>query len=215
MCRIRRGTLAVGLALFACSTGRAADEWSGPEITRKFERHEREIEKIEGLVTDTSSAKHRIGALEEEVRLLRRQVSGLEATLRNMQETLSTMQLDIAKSAMVRDLTSKAGAARTGEPTLRDTAPEATAGKAAVANSRVEREGDFSVITGTVENQTDEPLTFVIVRADFLDARGNVVKSESVYTSPRIIGPRGQASFKINTRRDHRVRQHRLTVETR
>ena len=79
----------------------------------------------------------------------------------------------------------------------------------------MQREGDFSVITGTVENQTDTPLTFVIVRADFLDARGNVIKSESVYTNPRIIGPRGKASFKINARRDHRVRQHRLTVETR
>jgi hypothetical protein len=215
MCGLRRAALPVAFALFACGVRGTADEWSHPEITRKFEKHQRQIDKIEGLVVDTSSAKRRIGALEDEVRLLRRQVSGLEAALRNMQETLSTMQLDIAKAAMVRDLTAKAGATHTGDPGLHDTAPEATTGKAAVARSRVQREGDFSVITGTVENQTDEPLTFVIVRADFLDARGNVVKSESVYTNPRIIGPRGKANFKINTRRDHRVRQHRLTVESR
>ena len=215
MCDLRRASLTVAFALFACGVRGAADEWSQREITRKFERHQLQIDKVEGLVIDSSSAKRRIGALEEEVRQLRRQVSGLEATLRNMQETLSTMQLDIAKVAMVRDLTTKAGGARTGVSGTQGASPEAAAPKAAVASSREQREGDFSVITGTVENQSDTPLTFVVVRADFLDARGNVVKSESVYTSPRIIGPRGKASFKINTRRDHRVRRHRLTAETR
>jgi hypothetical protein len=93
--------------------------------------------------------------------------------------------------------------------------PDAAAGpQARIAGERVSREGGYTVITGTVENTSEQPLTLVTVRADFLDARGNVVKSETAYTSPRIIGPGGKATFKINTRRDHRIRTHRLAVQT-
>jgi len=211
MCDHRWVICAALFGALACGAVRA-DEWSGKEITDKFAEQQREIDKFEGLVSASSSARLRIAELEGEMRLLRRQVAELESALRTAREAIKDMELDIAKVAVKRD------ASRTvhtpANPAAEPTVAPAT-GQAVVSGSRVKNEGDFTVITGIVGNTTDDPLTFVVVRADFLDARGNVVKSESVYTSPRVIGPRGKAAFKINTRRDHRVRTHRLTVETR
>ncbi len=196
-------------ALAALSGAARADHWSPTEITKKFREHEKELKKIEGILSASNSARLRIAELEAEMRLLRRQVADLETSLRSAQEAVKGLKLDVIRAASARDASRTVRTPAAEEPVA---APAAN--QAVVSGEHAERSGDFTVITGLVENTGDGPLTFVVVRADFLDSRGNVVKSESVYTSPRIIGPHSKASFKINTRRDHRVRTHRLSVET-
>ncbi|MFP4056179.1 MAG: FxLYD domain-containing protein [Candidatus Brocadiia bacterium] len=215
MARTRPWSLALALALLAPAPLRA-DHWAPEEITDKFKEVDDQLAQLKALVRFDRAASRRLVALEGEVRDMRSRLNRLETKLDSLAETLHTIRLELAKDAATR-----AAAARVEEKVAArgssDQGRQAADGGQATARV-VDRhstvEGGFITIAGTVENVSDAPLSFVVVKAQFLDADDNVVKTESAYTSPRVIGPGDQATFRINTRRDRRIRANRLLIET-
>jgi hypothetical protein len=203
-------TLAPLLALLPWAAARG-DHWAPHEITEKFLEVDKKLEALDGLVglarADRAAAR-RIGDLETEVRELRSQVDQLGASIKSLQQLVQDLRADLAKAAATRAIAQTPDRTR---PDAVEPAPEPTATR--ITSKNTMRDGDFLIVTGTVENTSEAPLTFVVVKADFLDNQRNVVHSASAYTNPRVIPPGGKATFRINTRFRPGIHDQRLTVE--
>ena len=150
------------------------------------------------------SAQSRITELENQLRQARTRVARLEGQLTTVRSRLANAE-------------KAAGAARAtpdAAPAAPDAAPAAAA-LARIASRRSQVSGGYITVTGTVENVSDQTLTFVVVKATFLGRSGQVVNTGSGYATPRVIPPKGTGTFKIVVRDSSRIHRHQLTVEAR
>ena len=214
MSRRTRWILALCLALAACPSA-LARKWSDDELDDRFRDIDKKLRALHALESKDKTLQHRIIALEGSVREMRTTVRRLEQRLASVDTTLIALRKDFA--ALSDKLVARAAAtpSEAGQPVTHGEPVEPEGPLAEIVGERSSHSGGFHTITGSVRNLSDDPLSFVTVRATFLDAQGNIVKTESAYTAPRVIGPGARATFKILTRDDRRVRRHRLTVQIR
>ena len=209
-----RWTLPLLFALLAPAVAGAGAQphYSGWDLDRNFADIRRKLRAIEGLEARDKATLRRVNAIEAALRDIRTNVKSLELHLRTMDSTLAELRKELAvlrgSATQVAGTTETPGVTEDGDTPKGPEDPLAE-----ITNERSSSSGTFRTITGLVSNLSDRPLTFVVVEARFLDAKGNVIKTESAYTSPRVIGPGAKAAFKIHTRSDRRIRRHQLTVK--
>jgi hypothetical protein len=191
--------------------------WNGWDLQDKFQEIDRKLAGVGEL-----------RALQARDRATLRRILAIEASLRDIEISHKQLvshldKLDTAIDALRKDL---AAARESAPPTPaepgtapphvgRPTAAEPAGPVADIVDEQEVRNGPFVTITGRVRNLSDKPLTFVRVQITFVDDRGNVVKTETAYTEPRVIAPNTRGSFRINTRTDPRIVRHRLSVQAR
>jgi hypothetical protein len=208
MCRSRLWLLALPLAALTCASAWGG-HWSNEEISDKFKEIEKKLRAFEDCYRRDRAANRRILDLESKVRDLRTAVKELQDDVKSANVTLVALRKDLAKLAG-QALAAKPRTGTTPGTTRPGTEPEGPLTE--ILTERRRTEGDLITITGTVRNVSERPLTFVVVEATFLGAQGNTLKTESGYTSPRVIAAGAIASFKIVTRHDLRIRRHQLSV---
>jgi hypothetical protein len=212
-----RWALALGLLVGGRAFGLEVRKFTiPPELTdvfREIERDSRESERREAAMV------RRVTKLEEDLSDAQSKIAQLETRL-----SLLRMRLEVTEAA-VGHPTTPAGPVPAegptklvppaGEPKGPTPAPPKPppAAAARVASEESRTEGESLVVSGTVENTTKAPLTFVIVEATFLDAAEGVVATGSAYTSPRVIPAGGTAKFQIATKPDPRIKSHKLMVK--
>jgi hypothetical protein len=186
--------------------------WSGGEITQKFEQVDRKLKALPRLEKDIKAGERRLTELEGHVRELRAKFDLFELQMKSMRASIDALRKQLA------DLGATVARApgETEPATGNTTAPATPAAEpvAAIRSQRISRQGDFITVSGTVANVSKQPLTFVAIEVAFLDGRNEVIKTESAYTNPRVIAPGATATFKVLTRRDPRIRDHRVSVRT-
>jgi len=205
---MRMLTLAVILTVMAPFAW--AGEWSDEDLDDKFRDVDKQLRLLPSLEKRSRSFEKRLEALEAKVRDAQTKLDLLEFQLDSIESKLKKIQEQLAALA----------GQKPEQPTPKATKPKeepktpAVATFASIRSQGVAVMGEFLQITGVVANTSSKPLTFVLVEATFLDGSGHIVKTASGYTSPRVIPPGGTATFKIMTRRDPRIRNHRLTVRS-
>jgi hypothetical protein len=210
MCRARPWFLVLPFAVLALAPA-WGDHWAPEEITEKFNEVEKKLREFDECHRKDRAANRRILALESTVRDLRTSVRQLQAEVKTLNATLVALQDTLTKTV---GTVSPGGAEAGSTPrTARAPTPAEPEGPLAeIVSDRRAKEGNLITITGTVRNVSKGPLTFVVVEATFFGSRGDTLKTESAYTSPRVIAPGAIASFKIVTRHDRRIRRHALSV---
>ena len=197
----------LGLALTAAAEG---PKWKPEELTEKFDEIDKKLDALPSIERHEKATDRRLVDLEGKVRTLRSKLGHLEFQVRSLTNLVKALRIEIAdlggKATVAAEPGAEAG--ETAEPV--PGAPTVT--MATIRSQQVVADGDFLNITGIVANQSAKPLSFVVVEASFLDDKNSVVKTASGYTNPRVLGPGATASFKIVTRRDNRIRNHRLRV---
>ena len=187
-----------------------AAELSGDELVEKVLTTERQVRLLPTLEKRTRSQEKRLALLENKVRDVQTKLDLLEFQLESIENKLKKIQAQLA--AMTGQKPQEQPSQTPSGNEESKTPPVATF--ASIRSQQVRVVGEFLQITGIVANTSSKPLTFVVVEATFLDGRGHIVKTASGYTSPRVIPPGGTATFKIVTRRDARIRNHRLSVRS-
>jgi len=208
MCRRPLWLLALPLAALTCASA-WGEHWSDGELSGRFKEIEKKLRAFDDCHRRDRAANRRILDLESKVRELRTTVKELQDDLKAANLSLVTLRKDLAS------LAGRAVAATPGTGTTPGTSQAAREPEGPLTEIVSERrriEGNLVTVTGTVRNISKRPLTFVVVEATFLGAQGNTLKTESGYTSPRVIAAGAIASFKIVTRHDRRIRRHQLTV---
>ena len=187
-----------------------AGKWSDEDLDDKFHDVDKQLRLLPSLEKRSRNFEKRVEALEAKVRdvqtkldLLEFQLDSIESKLKKIQEQLAALAGQQPEQPVPEATRPKA------EPK-----PSAVATFASIRSQRVTVMGEFLQVSGVVANTSSKPLSFVLVEATFLDGRGHIVKTASGYTNPRVIPPGGTATFKIMTRRDPRIRNHRLTVRS-
>jgi len=187
-------------------------EWHESDFNNAFAKVHKEIARLADEVAKQDRITvRRVSDLERTVRELRTTLRRLETQLKDTNHTIASLRTDLKRTAKAARSTgaktgfadgSGAGSGQANEPV------------AEIVGERRTVSGDFITLTGMVHNISTKPLSFISVRATFLDTKGNTVKSEVTYTSPRVISAGARASFKFVTRYDRRIRRHRLSVQT-
>jgi outer membrane murein-binding lipoprotein Lpp len=202
--------LLVALSLLLPAAARAAginEDLTPDEIRKQFKKITSEFSEIERAKRSTA---FHFNQLEANVRELSAKLDSLDTRLKTFETAIESIRAEFAKMAKARIEESKA--ARPATPS----GPSAPAAVqeiiARVEDDRHTIEGTFLTFTGTVVNLTARPLTFAVVRVTLLDQGGNVIKTESTFTSPQIIPPQGKATYRIVTRRDNRIASSTVTV---
>ena len=208
-------TAAVLIALAVQAAAGTEPHWSGWDLDTKFKAIEKQLHGVSSLrelqARDRSTMR-RIAEIESTLRDVRTSVKELDRRLRAIDSTLTDIQKGLAAA---RSSTPKPAPVTEPAKVGVETPAGPEGPLAELVDERSVRKGGFVTITGQVRNISKRPLTFIVVQATFLDAQSNVVKTESAYTSPRVIGPGASAAFRIHTPSDHRVRRQRLSVQAR
>ena len=203
----------VALALSAPAASHRGEEphYNGWDLDSKFKEIDRKLlglQTLRELQSRDRSTLRRVLALEATLRDLRTSVNAVELRLRTMEAVLT----DLRKKTEAVHVAARPPAGSEPQETPK-AAPKPEAPLVEIADEQAAEDSGFLTITGHVRNIAGRPLTFVVVQAAFLDDRGNVIRTESAYTSPRVIGPGDRAAFKIHTRSDRRATRHKLSVQ--
>lgn len=208
----------LALALTVTAAASAADHWAPEEITDKFDEVDKKLRDLRHLESKDKTTTRRVIAIEAGVRDLRTAVKALEMRLQTMDAALKAIRADLAAVRKTADgavtAAAEATAAARPKPTTRIT-PAHTGPVAEIIDEEEKKANGFRTLTGTVVNRTSQALTFVVVQAMFVDDNGHVVRTESAYTSPRVIPPKGRSAFRIHIRDDGRIRRFRLSLQAR
>ncbi len=203
-------TVAVAVFLGVVAFSLRAAEWSNEDLDDKFQDLDKRVRLLPSLDKRTRSHEKRLETLENKLRDVQTKLDLLEFQLDSIENKLKRIQQQLAALA-----NQKPQEQPSETPSGREEAKTpAVATFASIRSQQVRVVGEFIQITGLVANTSSKPLAFVVVEATFLDGKGHIVKTASGYTSPRVIPPGGTATFKIMTRRDVRIRNHRLSVRS-
>jgi len=205
------GKMAMGLVLAALALPLWAAEWTSEDLDEKFHEIDKDLRILRSVEKRGRSSEKRLEALEGKLRDVQTKLDLLEFQLESMENRLKKLQEQLATLIGKKPQQPAPGAT----PGKEEPKTAAVATFASIRSQQVSVLGEFLQVTGIVANTSSKPLTFVVVEAVFLDGRGNMVKTASGYTNPRVIPPGGTATFKIMTRRDPRIRNHRLSVRSR
>ncbi|MDY6972628.1 MAG: FxLYD domain-containing protein [Thermodesulfobacteriota bacterium] len=83
------------------------------------------------------------------------------------------------------------------------------------SNSHIGENKENIRIDGIVKNVSKGNLLRVKITIDFLDKEGNLIKSESVSTSPAKILSGQEASYEITTKYDSRIARYKKSAQWR
>jgi septal ring factor EnvC (AmiA/AmiB activator) len=199
------------LALALPALAQEVKQWTNEQISKEMSELDRRLKNLERHLKPTD---RRLAELEEQLRAVRGKVDMMELTLKNLEGTIQALRKEVAALAGRTE-------AIESKPPLKAVVPPASEkGKpvppdlGTIRSQKVSMEADAITITGVVANTGDKPLVFVIVQADLLDKDGKVVKTEAVYTEPRVIPAGSTATFHLKAPRDPRVQDHRLSLRT-
>ncbi|MBM4031318.1 MAG: hypothetical protein FJ291_05975 [Planctomycetes bacterium] len=200
----------LALALRLPARAQEAKQWTPELLTKEMRDIERRLDAFERRFKATD---RRLAELEEQMRAVRGKVDMMELTLKNVEATLEALRKEVAT------LTGRTEAIET-RPIKPAAPPSTEKGNpipptlGTIRSQKVSMGADALTITGVVANTGDKPLVFVIVQADLLDKEGKLVKTEAVYTEPRVIPAGSTATFHLKAARDPRVQDHRLSLRT-
>jgi len=182
------------------------------ELRKKLEEYDKYDRKIRDIERRTGPAERRIAELEDHLRQLRLKADLMEIQMKSMEEVLKAIRKDVATLAARTEIIE----ARPGAASAKPATPAGTAVStlATIRSHKVSLGADVITITGVVGNSADKPLVFVVVKGEFLDKAGQIVKTESAFTEPRVIPAGSTATFAIRTVGDPRIQDYRLTVTT-
>ncbi|MFW6108661.1 MAG: FxLYD domain-containing protein [bacterium] len=207
--------LALAAPALPQSRGAAGEpHYNGWDLQRKFREIDKKLkgaQSLRQLQSSQRSAVRRIADLEADLRDARRNIHELQLKLETLNAALEECREEMValrKEAGRPGRTPDTGSQGKGRAT-----PETTGPVARVVDDRMSRRLGACIVSGHVRNLTDRPLTFIVVKVDFLDDEGEVVRSSAGYTSPAVIAANATAAFKVQVRDSRRIRRHRVTVE--
>lgn len=206
------------LLAFALTTVARAGELDSLEEFNRYvsERLKKLDKEVREFRQNDGSAGRRIADLEGQLRKANTKVARLEAKMLTMGLRIEELRRELDRLAATPRVASRAtplpGTAP-GAEAVKPEPPEPKGPVATVISKRRQVSGNDLTITGTVQNISKEPLTFIVIKATFLDRKSKPVYTTSGYTNPRIIPPGGKATFKILARAT--LRDHRYTLSIR
>jgi hypothetical protein len=181
-------------------------------------------EELHDLRKDT---RRRVLELKSELRDARSKITRMETQMTLLKIKLSALQATRGSADMAEPGEEGAPPAEGEEgararPRARRPAPKAPPEPAVpppaklnaeIVDVQSERAGEFLTLSGSVKNTGTAALTFVIVKAVFLDREGKTVTKAATYTRPRVIAPKESASFELAVRADPRIQSHKLGLQ--
>ncbi|HUT34420.1 MAG TPA: FxLYD domain-containing protein [Planctomycetota bacterium] len=205
-----RCLLPLALALPAPAGAQETKEWTPQLLTKELADVDRRLKALEQHTRPTG---RRIIELEDQLRGLRIKAEALEMHVKNLEDTVQALRKELAALAGRTDaIEARPTPGPAPAPATKGTLVPSAAGS--IRSQKVSTEAEMVTITGVVANTGEKPLVFVIVQAEFLDKEGNVVKTESTYTEPRVVPAGSTATFVLKAARDPRAQDHRLSLRT-
>ena len=205
------------LLAFALTTVARAGELDSLEEFNRYvsERLKKLDKEVREFRQNDGSAGRRIADLEGQLRKANTKVARLEAKMVTVGLRIEELRRELDRLAAARRVARRA-TPRPGTPpgTAKPEPPAPKRPVATVISKRRHVSGNDLIITGTVQNISKEPLTFIVIKATFLDRKNKPVYTTSGYTNPRIIPPDGTATFKILARATLRDRRYTLSIRT-
>jgi hypothetical protein len=186
------------------------------------------FKEIQKELTELRKSSHRRTLeLKSELRDARSKITRLETQVTLLKIKLSALQAaygatDVLEPGAKSQPPSEGQAAAPAAPATRRPAPPAPPQPvipeparldAEIVDVELKRAGEFLTLSGSVKNTGETALTFVIVKAVFLDLEGKTVTKAATYTRPRVIAPKDSASFQLAVRADPRIESHKLSLQ--